>query len=102
MELSRARIDDDTAAIVESGDAYVRNFAPEIVGLRGTPDQFAALARCYRIVYSVTPATEDDPYAVTHSSGIYVFDRANAARLSIASPATTAPFPAPPPTSSAS
>ena len=65
--------------------AYVRNFAPQIEGLRGTPDQLAALARRYRVVYSVTPATKDHPYEVTHSSAIYVFDGSGAARLIIAS-----------------
>jgi protein SCO1 len=60
---------------------YVQNFAPEIEGLRGAPDQLAALARRYRVVYSVTPETRDQPYEVTHSSAIYVFDKSGAARL---------------------
>lgn len=60
---------------------YVRNFAPQIVGLRGTSDQLAALARRYRLAYSVTPETAGHPYEVTHSSAIYVFDGSGAARL---------------------
>jgi protein SCO1/2 len=71
--------------------AYVKNFGNEIVGLRGTPDELAALARRYRFVYSVSPATKDHPYEVTHSSAIYVFDGASAARLIIASLASTTP-----------
>ena len=71
--------------------AYVKNFAPQIEGLRGTPDELTALARRYRVVYSVTPATEDHPYEVTHSSAIYVFDGSGAARLIIASLASTTP-----------
>jgi protein SCO1 len=78
----------DTAPVLA---AYVKNFAPEIVGLRGTPDELAALARRYRVVYSVTPATEDQPYEVTHSAGIYVFDRSGAARLIFASLDTATP-----------
>ncbi len=78
----------DTPAVLA---AYVKNFAPQIDGLRGTPDQLAALARRYRVVYSVTPATEDHPYEVTHSSAIYVFDGSGAARLIIASLASTTP-----------
>jgi protein SCO1/2 len=70
---------------------YVKNFAPQMVGLRGTPDQLAALARRYRVVYSVTPETKDQPYEVTHSSAIYVFDGSGAARLLVASLATTTP-----------
>jgi protein SCO1/2 len=64
---------------------YAASFAPEIDGLRGTPDQLAALARRYRLVYSVTPETKDHPYEVTHSSAIYVFDRSGAARLLVPS-----------------
>ena len=60
---------------------YVRNFAPQIEGLRGAPDQLAALARRYRVVYSVRPESKDQPYEVTHSSAIYVFDKSGAARL---------------------
>jgi protein SCO1/2 len=71
--------------------AYVANFGSEIVGLRGTPDELAALARRYRVVYSVTPATQDHPYEVTHSSAIYVFDGSGAARLIVASLASTTP-----------
>lgn len=64
---------------------YVKSFAPEIDGLRGDSDQLASLARRYRIVYSVTPATGTHPYEVTHGSAIYVFDAAGAARLLIPS-----------------
>jgi protein SCO1/2 len=78
----------DTPALLA---AYVKNFGTELVGLRGTPDQLAALARRYRVVYAVTPATEDHPYEVTHSSAIYVFDTTGAARLIVASLASTTP-----------
>jgi protein SCO1 len=71
--------------------AYVRNFGPDFEGLRGTPDQIAALARRYRVVYSVTPASKDHPYEVTHSSAIYVFDGSGAARLLVPSLGSTTP-----------
>jgi protein SCO1 len=71
--------------------AYLKNFGTRIVGLRGTPDELAALARRYRVVYSVTLATDGHPYEVTHSSAIYVFDRQGAVRLIIASLASTTP-----------
>ncbi len=70
---------------------YVRNFAPQVEGLRGTPDQIAALARRYRIAYSVTPETADHPYEVSHSSAIYVFDGSGAARLLVSSLGTASP-----------
>jgi protein SCO1 len=70
---------------------YASAFAPQIVGLRGTPDELASLARRYRIEYSVTPASDGHPYAVTHSSAIYVFDQTGAARLLIPSLASQSP-----------
>ncbi len=78
----------DTLAVLKE---YVGNFAPEVEGLRGTPDQLAALARRYRVVYSVTPGTEDHPYEVSHSSAIYVFDGTGAARVLMSSLATPKP-----------
>jgi protein SCO1/2 len=54
---------------------YTNAFAPQIVGLRGTPDQLATLAKRYRVSYSVKPASQGHPYEVTHSSAVYVFDR---------------------------
>jgi protein SCO1/2 len=71
----------DTAPVLS---AYIKNFAPEIEGLRGSPDDLAALARRCRVLYSVTPAAGDHPYEVTHSAGVYVFDRWGDARLIIA------------------
>jgi protein SCO1/2 len=68
----------DSAAVLAD---YVENFGPRVDGLRGTPDQLAALARRYRVVYSVTPESAGHPYEVTHSSAIYVFDASGAARL---------------------
>lgn len=70
---------------------YVGNFAPQIEGLRGTPDALARLARRYRAVYSVWPASAGHPYEVTHSSGVWVFDGSGAARLLIASLDTAKP-----------
>lgn len=71
--------------------AYTKNFGPEVVGLRGTDDQIARLARRYRVVYSVTTDPNEKSYSVTHSSAIYVFDRSGAARLLVPSLATTTP-----------
>jgi protein SCO1 len=78
----------DTAPVLA---AYVKNFGSEIDGLRGSPDQLAALARRYRVEYSATPAQGNTPYEVTHSSAIFVFDRSGAARLIVASLSSTTP-----------
>jgi protein SCO1 len=68
----------DTLPVLAS---YVKNFAPQIEGLRGSPDEIAALARRYRVAYSVTPSSKGHPYEVTHSPAIYVFDETGAVRL---------------------
>ena len=64
---------------------YTASFGPQVDGLRGTPDELAALARRYRIGYSAEPATKDHPYEVTHSAAIYAFDATGNARLLIPS-----------------
>lgn len=68
---------------------YTAAFGPQFVGLRGTADQLMALARRFRIAYSVTVKGSD--YEVSHSSALYAFDRTGAARLLIPSLATNPP-----------
>lgn len=68
----------DTLAVLKE---YTGAFAPQVVGLRGTPDQLAALAKRYRVAYSVEPATADHPYEVTHGAAVYVFNRAGNIKL---------------------
>jgi protein SCO1 len=72
----------DTLAALQK---YVKAFAPEVVGLRGDANELAALAGRYHAGYSVSPATGDHPYEVSHSAVIYVFDGSGAARLLIPS-----------------
>ena len=68
----------DTSVILKQ---YTNAFAPEVIGLRGTPDQLATLAKRYRVAYSVEPASPGHPYEVTHSSAVYVFDRTGSIKL---------------------
>lgn len=60
---------------------YVAAFAPQIDGLRGTDNQLAALARRYRVIYSVTPDSPGHAYEVMHSNSVFFFDRNGRARL---------------------
>lgn len=61
---------------------YVTAFDPRIVGLTGTQDAIAQLAKRYRAFYKPeTPHDQTGDYDVTHSSAIYVFDRKGRARL---------------------
>ncbi|HTQ72082.1 MAG TPA: SCO family protein [Acidocella sp.] len=50
---------------------YAALFGSNVVGLRGTPDQLYALARRYRVVFSVV---KQPVYTVTHSAAVYVFN----------------------------
>jgi protein SCO1 len=68
----------DTLPVLKS---FTAAFAPQVVGLRGTPDQLATLAKRYRIAYAVQPASDGNSPEVTHGSAVYVFDRGGAIRL---------------------
>ena len=68
----------DVPSVLKS---YVQAFAPEIDGLRGSADDVASLARRYRVIYSVTPATSQHPYQVSHSASVFFFDPAGHARF---------------------
>jgi len=80
--------DRDTPAVLAQ---YVGLFGPNITGLRGGPNQLFALARRYRVVFSVTKPTATTPYEVTHSAAIYVFDAQGQAQFLIAGLDTSAP-----------
>lgn len=70
---------------------YVANFGPEFVGMRGTPDELATLAKRYRVAYSVHPDADPTKYVVTHSSALYAFDRNGKARLLMTDLSTATP-----------
>jgi protein SCO1/2 len=60
---------------------YVTAFDPRVTGLTGTQAQITALAKRYRVAFNRDAAQADGSYDVSHSSGIYVFDRDGRARL---------------------
>jgi protein SCO1/2 len=66
----------DTLPVLQ---AYVNAFAPQIDGLRGTPDEIAAFARRYRVLYSVKPVAAGEE--VMHSDAVFFFDSHGHARL---------------------
>jgi len=64
--------------------AYVDAFNKQAVGLTGTEQQIADLARRYRVAYQIEkprPGDDADIYDVTHSRGVYIFDAEGRARL---------------------
>lgn len=60
---------------------YVSAFDPRIVGLTGTPVQIASMAKNYRAAFNRDATQAGGGYQVSHSSGIYIFDRTGHARL---------------------
>ena len=51
---------------------YAKAFSQQITGLRGDANQLAALARTYRVAYSVK---KGPPYEVMHSNAVFFFNR---------------------------
>jgi protein SCO1 len=58
---------------------YVRAFDPTNVGLRGTPEQTAAVAREFNVFYQKNGSGPN--YTVDHTAGVYVFDPQGRPRL---------------------
>jgi protein SCO1/2 len=64
--------------------AYVDAFNKNAIGLTGNEKQIADLARRYRVAYQIEkPKPGDDAkiYDVTHSRGVFIFDKTGRARL---------------------
>lgn len=51
---------------------YVRAFHPRLIGLSGTPEQIAKVARAYRVYYAKSGGTGADDYLVDHSTFTYL------------------------------
>jgi protein SCO1/2 len=60
---------------------YVANFGPDMVGLRGTPEQTRATAKEFKVFYSKVPGKTDTSYTIDHTAGSYVFDTQGRIRL---------------------
>jgi protein SCO1/2 len=64
----------DTPALLQ---AYTQSFPHPMLGLTGNKRQIEEVARRYRVSYQIDTmdsAARTQPYTVTHSRGIYVFD----------------------------
>lgn len=60
----------DTPEVLKS---YVGNFGPRLIGLTGTPEQIAAVAKAYRVYYARAGNTASaTDYLMDHSSIIYL------------------------------
>jgi protein SCO1/2 len=65
-------IDPERDSVAQMAD-YVERFHPRMVGLTGSPEQIAEIARRYRVFYArVAPREPGGHYLMDHSSFIYL------------------------------
>lgn len=60
----------DRPAVVRD---YVAAFHPRMIGLTGTPEQIAAVAKTFAVVYMKEPGTGPKDYLISHSRTPYLF-----------------------------
>jgi protein SCO1/2 len=60
---------------------YVTAFDPTFLGLRGTPEQTAEVAKAFKVLIQKNPGADPNNYTVDHSSGTYVYDTSGRLRL---------------------
>jgi protein SCO1/2 len=68
----------DTAEVLKQ---YVTAFNPTFLGLRGTADETAAVAKEFKVIVQKNAGSDPNTYTVDHSSGTYVYDPAGKLRL---------------------
>jgi protein SCO1/2 len=68
----------DTAEVLK---AYVGNFGPDFIGLRGSAQQIAEAAKEFKIFYAKVPGKAPGSYTMDHTAGAYIFDRTPRVRL---------------------
>ena len=60
---------------------YVPSFDPRFLGLTGTPEQTAVVARSFKVFYQKVPGKTPGSYTIDHTAGSYVFGRDGKLRL---------------------
>ena len=59
---------------------YVRFFHPDLIGMTGSEAEIAAAAEPFKVFYRRESAGSGEDYAISHSSHIYLLDRAGRVR----------------------
>ncbi len=70
--------DRDTAEVLK---AYVGNFSPDFVALRGSADETKDIAKRFKVFYAKVPGKTEGGYTMDHTAGSYVFDTRGKVRL---------------------
>ena len=68
----------DTSQLLSS---YVTAFDPSFLGLSGSPEQIAQVAREFKVIYQKVAGKAPGDYSMDHSAGSYVFDPQGRLRL---------------------
>lgn len=61
--------------------AYMANFDPGFVALRGSPEQLAAVAKDFKVYYKKVDGKTPGSYTMDHSAASYVYDAKGRLRL---------------------
>jgi protein SCO1/2 len=61
--------------------AYVTNFDPDFVALRGTPEETLAVSKHFKVYFAKVPGKTEDSYTIDHTAGAYLFDPEGRVRL---------------------
>jgi protein SCO1/2 len=61
--------------------AYVANFGPDFVGLRGSLEETKAVAKAFKIFYAKVPGKTESSYTIDHTARSYVYDTRGRLRL---------------------
>lgn len=61
--------------------AYMANFDPSFLALRGSAEELAAMAKDYKIYYKKVEGKTPTSYSMDHSAGSYVYDTTGRLRL---------------------
>jgi protein SCO1 len=68
----------DTVPVLK---AYVQNFSPDFVALRGTLAETQATAKSFKVFYAKVPGNSEGSYSIDHTAGSYIFDAKGQVRL---------------------
>jgi protein SCO1/2 len=68
----------DTAPVLK---AYVTNFSPDFIALRGSADETKAAAKQFKVFYAKVPGKTPESYTMDHTAGSYIFDAEGRIRL---------------------
>ena len=61
--------------------AYMANFDPTFLALRGSPEQLEAMAKEFKVYYKKVPGKTPTSYTMDHSAASYVYDTQGRLRL---------------------